>query len=164
MPIELVCSGCGQRLQVREEDAGKQARCPRCQAVSSVPAAPTSGSFAPSPPPGASAQPSSAGNPYAQPPSFAGEAPSYSARTSYVKAHRGGTILTLGIIGLLCCAICAPIAWILGAGDMKAINNGYMDPSGRTQTQVGMILGIIGTILHGLVIVLQIVLAIAQSR
>jgi hypothetical protein len=61
--------------------------------------------------------------------------------------HRGGTILTLGIIGVVCCGICAVIAWVMGSGDMKKINAGVMDPSGKGLTQAGMILGIIGTIL-----------------
>lgn len=38
MPISFNCS-CGERLEVDDELAGKQARCPYCEAVVSVPAA-----------------------------------------------------------------------------------------------------------------------------
>ena len=39
MPIEMTCESCGQQLRVSDEHAGKQARCPACKAVMSVPAA-----------------------------------------------------------------------------------------------------------------------------
>lgn len=37
MPIETVCQGCGKRLRVGDEHAGKLAKCPQCQAVYTVP-------------------------------------------------------------------------------------------------------------------------------
>lgn len=40
MSIELTCSGCSRRLQVAEEHLGKQARCPECGALTTVPAMP----------------------------------------------------------------------------------------------------------------------------
>lgn len=45
MPIETACPGCGRKLQVGEEHAGKQARCPLCNEIYTVPAtvAPASG-------------------------------------------------------------------------------------------------------------------------
>lgn len=118
---------------------------------------------APLPPP---VSPTSADstNPYASPPSFAGESPYQSPRTNYGEPHRGTTVLVLGILGVTCCFICAPIAWIMGANDMKAINNGTMDPTGKSTTQVGMILGIIGTILGGCGIIVQVLALIAQNR
>lgn len=42
MPIETTCQGCGQRLRVADEHAGKKARCPNCQSINSVPAVATS--------------------------------------------------------------------------------------------------------------------------
>lgn len=44
MPITFSCA-CGQQLEMADEYAGKQARCPSCQAVVTVPSA------APAPPP-----------------------------------------------------------------------------------------------------------------
>lgn len=37
MSIEFVCNGCGKRLKVNEEYAGRKARCPHCQNVVEVP-------------------------------------------------------------------------------------------------------------------------------
>jgi len=37
MPIEFRCSQCGQLLRVPEDAAGKSARCPKCQALMTVP-------------------------------------------------------------------------------------------------------------------------------
>lgn len=38
MPIDLVCSGCQNKLRVGDQNAGKRVRCPKCQAVVEVPA------------------------------------------------------------------------------------------------------------------------------
>ena len=64
-----------------------------------------------------------------------------------MKPHRGTLILVLGILGLVVCGPLAIVAWILGAGDLKQIDAGTMDPAGRGLTQAGKICGIIGTIL-----------------
>jgi len=39
MPIDLTCRGCGRRLRVSDDAAGKQARCPACSQVNAVPPA-----------------------------------------------------------------------------------------------------------------------------
>ncbi|MGH2688875.1 MAG: MJ0042-type zinc finger domain-containing protein [Actinomycetota bacterium] len=62
--------------------------------------------------------------------------------------HRGGLILTLGILSLVICGIFTGIpAWIMGNADIRAMDAGRMDPEGRTMTQVGRILGMINVIL-----------------
>jgi len=58
--------------------------------------------------------------------------------------HRAGTILTLGIISLLCLPIIfGPMAWIMGNNDLKEMEAGRMDPSGEGMTRAGKICGII---------------------
>ncbi len=64
-----------------------------------------------------------------------------------MKPHRGTLVLILGILGLVLCAPLAIAAWVMGAGDLKEMDAGTMDPSGRGTTQAGKICGIIGTIL-----------------
>ena len=72
--------------------------------------------------------------------------------------HRGGLILTLGIISIVLSAVgCGPlglpmgiIAWVLGQRDLRKIRENMMDPEGLGQTQAGWICGIIGTILDSL--------------
>jgi hypothetical protein len=39
MPIEFRCTQCGQMLRVPDDSSGKAARCPKCQALMTVPAA-----------------------------------------------------------------------------------------------------------------------------
>ena len=57
-------------------------------------------------------------------------------------------ILIFGILGLV--GICWPlgiVAWVMGNGDLKEMDAGAMDPSGRSMTNAGRICGMIGTIL-----------------
>ncbi len=37
MAIESICTGCGQKLSVADENAGKQARCPACGNIYTIP-------------------------------------------------------------------------------------------------------------------------------
>ena len=67
---------------------------------------------------------------------------------SSLRSHRGGTVLALGIIGLLSPFILVPFgiaAWILGSKELRGMNQGRIDPAGRTPTQVGWVFGIVGT-------------------
>jgi hypothetical protein len=79
-------------------------------------------------------------------------------------AHRGGVLLTLGIVSLVlgfasfifsCFSaviglVLGILAWTWGRKDLKAMDAGEMDPEGRGATQAGFIMGIIGTIVNGL--------------
>ena len=84
-------------------------------------------------------------NPFAEAPYQ--HPPQTSAPNQYSKEHRGGLILTLGILSVACCGFFGPAAWIMAHGDMKEMDAQVMDPSGRGMTQAGMIIGIIGTVL-----------------
>ncbi|HEY5910131.1 MAG TPA: DUF4190 domain-containing protein [Verrucomicrobiae bacterium] len=64
-----------------------------------------------------------------------------------MKPHRGTLILVFGILGLVICAPFGIAAWIMGNGDLKQIDAGAMDPSGRSLTNAGRICGMIATIL-----------------
>lgn len=67
-----------------------------------------------------------------------------------MKPHRGVVVLVLGILGLVLCAVCAPIAWMMGSADLREMDAGRMDPTGRGLTTAGKICGIIGTIILGI--------------
>lgn len=75
-------------------------------------------------------------------------------RRRYVAPHRGGLVLTFGILGLIPCLglIFGPLAWILGSADLAQIRAGVMDPDGDGLTQAGRILGIISTCLHTFIV------------
>jgi ribosomal protein S27E len=156
MPIEMRCTGCGQALRVADEHAGKKARCPSCGTIAEVP---LSGGV--SPLAGASASPfsdrspfpehsypSGKDNPFADRPEsdvnpYAAPAATTIAPHPYARPHRGGLVLTFGIIGILCCVPLGIAAWVMGASDLAEIRAGRMDPSGEGITRVGMILGIV---------------------
>ena len=56
-------------------------------------------------------------------------------------------ILVLGILGLVLCGFLGIAAWVMGSGDLKEIDAGLMDPSGRSMTNAGRICGMIATFL-----------------
>ena len=74
-----------------------------------------------------------------------------------VAPHRGVLILVLGILGIVCCFICGIIAWVMGNNDIREIDAGRMDPTGRGLTQAGKICGMVGVILTIVVIVMQVI-------
>jgi hypothetical protein len=75
-----------------------------------------------------------------------------------MKPHRGTLILVLGILGLVICGPLGIAAWIMGNGDLKEIDAGAMDASGRSLTNAGRICGIIATILLIISVVVLIVI------
>jgi hypothetical protein len=60
---------------------------------------------------------------------------------------RGTTILVLGILSLICCALLGPLAWMWGKQDLAKIQAGEIAPEAEQMTKIGMILGIVGTVL-----------------
>ena len=71
-----------------------------------------------------------------------------------MRPHRGGTILTLGILSLVVCPLLGIGAWFMGDDDLQRMRSGTMDSSGRDITNVGRICGMVAT---GL-LVLQVIL------
>jgi hypothetical protein len=92
--------------------------------------------------------------------------------------HRGGLVMTLGLVSLCLiavdglCSCCGGAlgmfistgisavglglgipAWVMGQKDLKRMRSGEMDERGRGNTQTGYICGMVGTILHGLSVV-----------
>ena len=72
-------------------------------------------------------------------------------RPDYERPHRGGMILAFGIISLVmfqCFGVVGLIfgilAWVFANSDLRGMDEGEVDPSGRQMTQVGKILGIVG--------------------
>jgi hypothetical protein len=65
----------------------------------------------------------------------------------HLSPHRGGAVLTLGILGLAICCICGICAWSMGNADLKEMAAGRMDRSGEGLTSAGKICGMISVIL-----------------
>ncbi len=73
-----------------------------------------------------------------------------------MKPHRGTLILVLGILSLVVCSPLGIFAWIMGSNDLREMDAGTMDPSGRDTTKAGRICGIIGTVLLALSVLIGI--------
>jgi hypothetical protein len=60
---------------------------------------------------------------------------------------RATTVLVLGVLGLMCCGILSPVAWILGKQALLEIDAYPQWYGGRSQARLGMWLGVLGTVL-----------------
>ncbi len=86
---------------------------------------------------------------------YGGSQPYYGA---VLPEHPQATIiLVLGILGIVGLSICAPFAWFMGnkARDEIAANPGVYKPDGSVQ--IGRILGMVGTILLAIGVVVMII-------
>lgn len=72
--------------------------------------------------------------------------PTPAGGTAEKASSRATTSLILGILGFVCCQLCAPFAWYMGSQENKAIKAGQSPLAGQGLATAGMILGIIGTI------------------
>ena len=61
--------------------------------------------------------------------------------------NRPTIILVLGILGIVCCGLLAPVAWFMGSAELKSIRSGSSPAAGEGLAKAGMILGIIGSVL-----------------
>ncbi len=77
-----------------------------------------------------------------------------------MQPHRATLVLIFGIVGLVSCGIFGLLAWLFGNEDLKKMDVGMMDPSGREMTNTGRILGIVSVCLNALGILAGIVYAV----
>ena len=64
-----------------------------------------------------------------------------------MRPHRGSTILVYGILGIVLCQLLGIAAWRMGNDDLRDMDLGQMDPSGRDLTKAGRTLGIVATVI-----------------
>lgn len=72
----------------------------------------------------------------------------------YAEDSQATLSLVLGILSIVVCQILGPFAWSIGSSEIKAIDAGRRDPANQGMAQAGKILGIIGTVLLGLMVAL----------
>jgi endogenous inhibitor of DNA gyrase (YacG/DUF329 family) len=155
MPMTVACPACSRTVNVPDELVGEQVKCPLCGQQFKVeherearPAAePLTMTYAPKPEEAAAAQEAEGHD--APPWEFT------PSRRRDLEPHRGTVILVLGILsiclGMGCIGIIlGPIAWSMGAADLRAIRQGRMDPAGMGTTKAGYTCGIVGTILSAI--------------
>jgi hypothetical protein len=80
---------------------------------------------------------------------------SFPQASAYPEESQATTILVLGILSFVCS--CFPLgiaAWVLGNGELQAIDAGMRNPANRGTANAGRIIGIVATALGiiGLVI------------
>jgi hypothetical protein len=169
----IKCAHCGAPLRLREEYINQEVRCPSCQETftARLPEAAVQVEPGPRRPvPLAEDRP---------PGDFDDEEDDRLARRrrSYeearrqrtrVQPHRGGTILTMGIVSL--CLFCAPAiglplgiaAAVMGHNDLAKMREGVMDRRGEGQTRTGQICGILGVVVTALAFVFFILLTVVS--
>ena len=77
-----------------------------------------------------------------------------------LQPHRGVMILVFGILGLVICMIFGIVAWVMGSGDLRAMAEGRMDPTGEGLTKAGRICGMISVALTIVVFVIWILVTV----
>ncbi len=133
MSFVIQCE-CGQQMTVEDQHTGQSAMCVNCRRTIQIPER--------SAVPGeiVMVRPSPGGAPYPPQPTGPG-----AAGGGWRKPHRAGLVLTLGILGLVCCCCGGLVfglpALILGINDMNEMKAGRMDPSGYSMTMTGAICG-----------------------
>lgn len=138
---------CGQRMTVEDSHIGLEVLCVNCRQKLEVPP--------PSTVPGQPALARPVNTPKDPGSVFVNQDPATAYQASYggwYKPHRGGWVLTFGILGLMGCCCCLSmvfsiLALVLGLSDLGEMKKGVMDPSGQTLTTVGVVLGAVGVIL-----------------
>ncbi|HET6626974.1 MAG TPA: hypothetical protein VFG63_11355 [Nocardioidaceae bacterium] len=113
---------------------------------------------------------------YGQPPGAYGQAPYGQAPSGQTPYGQGGyapqapmqyapdhpkatTVLVLGILGLVVCGVIAPFAWSMGKKTLDEIDASQGTLGGRGAANAGYILGIVGTILLGLAVLMFVLFA-----
>ncbi len=100
-------------------------------------------------------------NPYGQPPY--GQQPYGQQPYGAPRPHpRGVAVLVLGIIGLLICAPCGIVAFVLGNNAMKEIDANPGAYTNRSMVNAGRILGIIAVVLWIIGIVISVIARMAN--
>jgi len=186
MPETIHCVHCNAPLRLPDQFIGQEVRCPSCQATftAQLPATPTPPAQPQAeeplrdepPPPRDDDRPSRRPRPrdeddddYPRPSRPRRYDDDY-GRGRGREPHRGGAILTLGILSIVfafCCIIVslslAIPALIMANSALGQIRSGYMDPSGEGQINAGRTCAIIGIVLAIVLQVLGCVLNIAMS-
>lgn len=70
------------------------------------------------------------------------------------------TVLVLGILGLVVCGVIGPFAWSIGNRVVAEIDASGGRVGGRTEANVGRILGIVATALLGVGVVVVVLLVV----
>jgi hypothetical protein len=164
MPETISCPQCQRKLRLPATVEGQTVQCPACQATfiaslagpaPTLPAEPEQQErFARDPIPAELPPPSRVEYPPLLDDDLPPRRPRYAdyiPPDRYRFAHRGSTVLTLGVLSLLFALFCPLVgaflgilAGSMGGADLSQIRNGVMDPRGEGTTLAGQICGLFG--------------------
>jgi hypothetical protein len=85
------------------------------------------------------------------------------SQSPYPEASQATTALVLGILGIVICPILGPFAWSMGLKEMQAIDAGTRPAENRGTANAAKILGIVGTALLGVAIIVLIIVIVFLS-
>ena len=166
MPLTIACPNCGKSLKLPEAVVGKRVRCPGCQEVFTATAPEEEEPIRPAAESeGVQERPSRSrrvereepeeeeeDRPRRRPRRRRDDDDDY--RVSRGSPHRGGVVLTLGILSVFFALCCPCIGWILGGiglsmanTDLSQMDSRRMDRSGQGLTRAGQILSIVGIVI-----------------
>jgi uncharacterized membrane protein YjgN (DUF898 family) len=72
---------------------------------------------------------------------------SFPETPAYPEQSQATTALVLGILGIVCCQVLAPVAWIMANNEMEGIRAGRRNPTNEGTSNAARIIGIVGTVL-----------------
>lgn len=72
---------------------------------------------------------------------------------TYPEKSEAVTALVLGILGFVACQLLSPFAWQIGKRELEAMDAGRRDPKDRSMATAGKVLGIVGTVIMGLMLI-----------
>ncbi len=81
-----------------------------------------------------------------------------------LRKNRGDLVVLMGIGSLFCCPPLGLLAWIMANTDLKRIRSGEMSSEGMSTLRAGRVLGIIGTLLFGVMLVGSLILFYSLPR
>lgn len=167
MPLTIACPNCGKALKLPEAVIGKRVRCPGCQEVFTATAPEEEEPIRPAAESeSVQERPSRSRRVEREEPEEEEEDrprrrrrrrrddddDDYGVRRG--RPHRGGTVLTLGILAVFFALCCPCIGWILGGiglnlanADLSRMEARQMDRSGQGMTRAGQILSIVGIVI-----------------
>jgi hypothetical protein len=155
MPEIIHCPRCRRKLQAPESTLGQDVQCPDCGATFRATLAAVQPAPERPPPPRPRAEPREAPRGEERPP-----VARPAGRAGPLMPHRGGAVLTLGVLALVGVVVCVPsvilgpVAWVMGRGDLALIRAGRMDRAGEAATANGLTCGVIATALGAVGLVL----------
>jgi uncharacterized membrane protein YjgN (DUF898 family) len=88
----------------------------------------------------------------------------YYPPVDYAPDHpKATTALVLGILGIVICGLVAPFAWKVGRDTVREIDASQGRLGGRGSAQAGYVLGVVGTVLLGLVLLAVVLLGLGLA-